>query len=304
MTRTFVAIDDAVHRLLRNLAQRTPLKVEAAGANRWEARYEVNAQQVPETYFCLALLHGLGGMEAKRALSAQASFGMRHREQILEQAHYFDVTRLDRRCGRDIRLKTARSGPVMVSAEILCFGTGTLRARNDDPGDRLHRKILEEHGRLTMKRQKVFAVIQALHGRGESPEGALGRDNYESTNVLYGDVLGELEQLWERRAELGFLDGVALGLEQFRRRAVACAGLQPPQNVNGLVGLHLQRQALWRSPPRSGRSLLRRLEFILSNTTVESWPGTEHLPRRAAGPSHPGGQSTFDNSGYDGWLEG
>lgn len=299
MTRSYVAIDEPVHRLLRNLTQRTPLNAGMDAEAGWHARYEPKPEQVPDTYYCLALLHGMGGMDSRRALGAQASFSAKHRVQILEQAGYFDATRLDRRCGRDIRLKPARTGPTMVSAELLCFGTGTLRALNDDPRDRLHQAVMEQHGRLSTGRQEVYATIRALHGWANRPDMPTGRDSFESTNVIYGDVLGEVEQLWERRAELLFLDSVAHALCQFFHHPVICAGMQPPLNLAGVVALHLRHQRVWRTPPRTGRALLRRIEFVLGNVTVDSWPKTDLRP---AQPGTSSGGSAFGSSGYDGWL--
>ena len=58
----FIAIGDPVHNLLRQITRYTPLRLCWDGGAEPRVRYEVNARILPDDYFSLAMLHGLGGM--------------------------------------------------------------------------------------------------------------------------------------------------------------------------------------------------------------------------------------------------
>ncbi len=196
----------------------------------------------------------------------------------------------------------------MLAAEILTYGTGTLRARNDDPLEELHRHLWSRHGRIESEHEIVHGTIRALHQNSLPLLHQVQKESYDSTNVIYGDAMGELEQLWDRRADTGFLEQVAQGLQPMRRTAEIAAFLQPPMNLEAVMKTHLRCQAVWKTPPGTARGLLRRVEDILGNVVVDNAPRTVFQRDEATLRAEPDDGDTtdagwkFDLSGYDGWL--
>jgi hypothetical protein len=225
---------------------------------------------------------------------------------LLRHVNYFDAVKLDRRCVRDLRLKLRKDGPGMVAAELLVFGTGTLRACNDAPFEETYRYLWSQHGRLRPRGQQVYARIRALHLNSLPLLHQPRKETFDSTNVVYGDVLGELEQLWDRRADTAFLESVTRSLRPMRARAEIAAYLSPPRNLQAVMKLHLRAQSLWRTPPASARALLRRIEYLLEHIQVDSAPCTFFRSYDSAPqPNCPDKATkswTPDRSGYDGWL--
>jgi len=269
----------------------------------------VNEDELPDKYYALALLHSIGGMTFDALKRVSFSIPAMDRRGVPEQVNYFDALRLDRRCSRDLSFRTHAAGPCMYSAELLSFGTGMLRARNDSPNDAIHRYLWGQFGRLQSRHEQVFARIVALHQVSGQKAGELAKESFDSTNVIYGDAYGELEQVWSRRADTTFLDQIAKSLQPMRRRSEVMAFLHPPLNPLDVLGLHLRRQAVWRTPPVGGRSLLHRLEYILDRTVVDRAPATLHSPRaipqptqQRRGANRDQGPWRKDSSGYDGWL--
>lgn len=308
MVKTFVAINDPVHNLIRTITRHAPLCPVLSANGPLMFRYRVNAADLPAAYYSLAMFHALGGLSRGSMRLARWRVRAQDMQRLPEQVNYFDLIKLDRRCARDLRLKIRKQGPGMLAAELLSYGTGTLRARNDAPLEQLHRYLWSRHGRIHTVREVVFATIRALHWNSLPLLYGAQKESFDSTNVIYGDAIGELEQLWDRRADTAFLDQVAQSLQSMRRGAEIAAFLHPPLNVAAVMKLHLRCQSIWKRPPTTARILLRRVEHILGNTIVDSTPSTIFRYRESqleTEPTYRGGKSPqweTDLSGYDGWL--
>jgi len=309
MARTFVAIADPVHALLRDLTRRTQLALGAGCDGTPVAHYQVRPGELPEAYWSLATLHALEGLPLGAVSPARWRSRPRLRAGIPERVNYFNALQLDRRCCRDLRLRAGRPPGGMFGGELLAFGVGALRARNDAPGEPLHRQLWIRYGRLHTRHEIVYANIRSLLWSSLPLFYQGQKESFDSTNLIYGDALGELEQLWERRADTSFLEQVSWSLRPLRSQPRIGASLHPPLNPEGVVKLHLRAQSLWKTPPRNARSLLRRIEYILEHTKVDQAPVTLYrrieppLGPRSTRPEGAGGR-WGDRSGYDGWLSG
>jgi hypothetical protein len=305
--KTFVAINDPVHSLIRKVTRHTPLTLCITPGELPMVAYRVRPEELPVAYYSLAVFHSLEGKSLAAARQPHNAVNPAERPVIPELVNYFDVVRLDRRCSRDLRLKLRKKGPGMLAAELLTYGTGVLRARNDDPLDWLHVNLWRRHGRIRSRHEVVHATIRALHWNSLPPSCRTQKESFDSTNVIYGDTMGELEQLWDRRADTVLLDQVTQSLQRMRKDAEVAAFLNPPLNLDEVIKFHLRAQALWLKPPATARVLLRRLEYILSHTIIDC--GTSTVFRRGPGIHYKrhmrdradGGWET-DRSGYDGWL--
>lgn len=298
MAKSFVAVNDRVQGILRDCTRRALLRPAGpSGA----IQHEFRPENLPEAYFALAAFHAIQGYSVDDTTLIRWRVKEEEKSLVTLAAGYFDATRLDRRCTGDLRLRPASYGAGLMAAEILTFGTGALR-----PAGYASTDVWEfnEYGRLGSKFEVVYARIGALHCGPWSSAICMEKEVYYSSNLMYGDVLGELEQLWERRADTELLDQVARHLQSMREWPLLAVPANAPLEHEAVIKMHLRAQAAWRKPPANGRTLLRRIEFILDHTIIDSSPATEFRgPAKGSTPlTGPGSGLNQDRSGYDGWL--
>ena len=310
MTKTFVAINDPVHGLIRSVTRQTPLSAGFSTDQGVVLRYSFGEQDLPEAYYSLAVFHALGGLSSGSLRRTRWRVRAGDKAGIPGRINYFDAVKLDRRCARDLRLKLKRHGPGLLAGELLCFGTGTLRARNDDPVERIHHYLWSQYGRLHTRHEVIHARIGALHWSSLPLIYMRQKESYDSTNVIYGDVHGELEQLWERRADTVFLGQVAEALQRMHRQAEIAAFLQPPLNLGAVMKLHLRCQAVWKYPRQcagaAAASGMHSRQYDRGRFAHDHLSATlSRQPESQAGSQASRSRGwKADRSGYDGWLAG
>lgn len=297
MQKTFVAVNDWCHTLLRELTRRTPLVPTRLDNGSERIFYQIHPELLPENYFSLVACHTLDGLPLEQLRLGCWRVRESSKPVVLKAAGGFDSTRLDRRCWGDLRLKPPGGRAALVSGELLVYGTGMLRGE----------ALSGRHGVLSLASREVFSRIRALRREGPPGLSQVHKRVYESTNLIYGDALGELEQLWNRRADTDFLEHVVQALADASVWGQQPAALYSPLNAAAVVKLHRRAQGLWNTPPRSARALLRRLEFILTNTTlkvpVQTQAPTVAFPRSRI-PSGPSLDFRRDDLGLDGLFSG
>jgi len=297
MQKTFVAVNDWCHKLLRDLTRRTPLVATRLDNGLDRVHYQVIPELLPLEYFSVVACHTLDGLPLEQVRLGCWKVRENCKPAVLKAAGGFDAIRLDRRCWGDLRLKPIGGRAGLLCGELLAFGTGMLRGES----------LSGRHGALSAPLEEVYTRIWALRREGSPALTKIQKSVYKSTNLIYGDALGELEQLWDRRADIAFLDKVARVLETVAGREQVPTALHSPLNASAVMRIHRRAQAVWNSPPRSGRALLRRLELILENVATER-PAPGRAPAPLPPPSRLSAKAVPNwpriARGYDGWLSG
>lgn len=178
-------------------------------------------------------------------------------------------------------------GPLAL--EPICFGTGIFR-------ELFSRQTLFESMVGELPRQKyVSEYLQSLGAivTTQTRHGEAERVVYESTNIIYGDSYGELEQLIRRRDDRTFLDLYLQVLNHEGERLIP-SGTDPnvwynkgrnffetyrghPSSATSgslckAWTQHIDQNGLWDKPPQTPEELLERVEYLLGNTIIDPHP--------------------------------
>ncbi|PWU16967.1 MAG: hypothetical protein C5B50_12255 [Verrucomicrobia bacterium] len=303
----FVVTNDQTHKILRRLTSTVPLIARKCDSLIYEVTYSPVdlLDKLPDLYFFIA------GETPPLLLDKTAEIN------FVRRMRFFDATMLDARCRGTSRLTIKNFGPrpdlgpgqfqfnrepthepSLFSAELLCFGAGALRRLWDNPTDPDHYRARKYGGRLNSRRMMVYETISGtyytMRYRKSLPE------NWESTNVVYGDAYGELEQIWSRRGEKRFLRRIMMALNRVRKMPNAeTFHTLYPRTPMSVSKRHLEIQSIWDTPIRSCEELLRRVSFIIENTSLDDDPSTfqQDIP-----PIKTDDHDYFQEKGLPMWL--
>jgi hypothetical protein len=129
MTKTFVAINDPVHSLIRGVTRHTPLQAGLSTDQRLLVQYSFQEQDLPEAYYSLGLFHAQGGLSVETLRRTRWRVRAGDKADIPARVNYFDAVKLDRRCARDLRLKLKRHGPGLLRGVVVLRGGHVARTQ-------------------------------------------------------------------------------------------------------------------------------------------------------------------------------
>lgn len=185
-----------------------------------------------------------------------------------------------------------------VAFEPISYGVGVFRewvtrqrgAFAAVMGDGAIPKIVSKFGNSRLVLVKLGELTE------EDKEGRpwmVERTIYESTNYIYGDSYGELEQIFNKRNNKQFLDTYISNLKRATKlKSHVCYSLS---YLNGLEiispeGMDLVPEilsvpwwnnhinsgnALWNKPPENRVELIERVDYLLKNTYIDDNPNFE-----------------------------
>ncbi len=188
---------------------------------------------------------------------------------------YFNANRVDELCRDGQRNRIDVRITSMCSVDPINFGVGIFRPVKAWSGG-FYAALGEPLGKLTARGMKVYAhIIARTH---IDPENTSERhaEDWESTNMLYGDMYGELQQLQDRKTEKRFLEQVCQGLNVSGRYMA-----DRLSEYHQLYQNHLACQSLWNEPPKNSGELLERVEYVLGHSSFDEKPKVDLKLHRA-----------------------
>jgi len=289
---TFVCADNEIHCVLRKISRVTKLKLTFDVFYNPQVVHELSEtlEEIPDFYFRYL------GM-SKYIL---AKLSTAEKRKVVVKYNLSDATKIDLACFSTTRPCSGGQDGDLNATELLCFGVGALRPVYDKT-DHSWRCAGIRWGKLGSKHLRTIRVGEAkTHVDPLTDE--FGFEPWESTNLIYGDSYGELEQLWQRRSEAALLESLVAAFARINA-ANAPMFYGPPKSI---TRKHLAL-GLWSQPPRNRQELIVRVQTILQNTKIDG-KASAILVERPKRPERPKQQedseSWRDDSGHDGWLRG
>jgi len=183
----------------------------------------------------------------------------------LYHQNYFDANRVDELCRDGERNRISLRYTSMFSVDPINSGVGILRPARAWSGG-FYAALGEPLGKLTARGMKVHGHIIARTHIDPEDTNKYHTEDWESTNMLYGDMYGEVQQLHDRRTERKFLEQVVQGLNSGKGTLESMETLEEFKKV---YRNHLACQSLWELPPQSADELLERVDYILGHATLD-----------------------------------
>lgn len=258
----FIVVYDEAHRVMAGVTEELPLLPRRVGRHNL-VLYDLDKAMntIPDLYLFISKGH-----------QSEDVLGLTPEEKWLwaKDRRYPDITKVDMRCWDTHRLQPSTNPNSLLSAEVILYGVGVLR-RYRDMGLGIYDRF-----------RKVFGVIECPGMISREfgscyPFGHFGwlPETWESTNLIYGDIYGELLQLHARRYDFVLLGGLVQTLRQFHDRL-----LHRHRNGNGnlhesdLMRGHYFRDCQWCYAPQNLHELVARVDFILENCSIDRNPQT------------------------------
>lgn len=189
----------------------------------------------------------------------------------LYHQNYFDANRVDELCRDGMRNRISLRCTSMFAVDPINYGVGILRPVRAWSGG-FYAALGEFLGKLTARDIKVYGYIIARTHIDPEETDKYHAENWESTNMLYGDMYGEVQQLHNRKTDRKFLEQVVQGLNAGKG---TFEGIGMLEEFKKAYRSHLNFQSLWQLPPQCPDELLERVDYILGHTTFDEQPKTD-----------------------------
>ncbi len=188
--------------------------------------------------------------------------------ETLYHQNYFDANRVDGLCRDGMRNRIDLRFTSMFAVDPINHGVGILRPVRTRSGG-FYAVLGEPLGKLTARDIKVHGHIIARTHIDPEDTNKYHAEDWESTNMLYGDMYGEVQQLHDRRTERKFLEQVVQGLNSGEGTLESMGTLE---EFKLAYRNHLACQGLWKLAPQSADELLERVDYILGHVTLDEKP--------------------------------
>jgi hypothetical protein len=281
----FVIINDKPHQILKNLTYSTPL-VRTPEGTLHKVEYDVRniGEKIPDLYFFITWKENLEKLlgvpteieeeyarERKDEFEKLLDMTPEQKQDFAKKRDYLDITRIDPRCFGTKRVRFPREGPSILSYELLNFGVGALRRKWDNQLDPLH-KVLRINGQIVPAKMEAREIPSHYYS---SFFMRTLDETWQSTNLIYGDVFGELRQIYDRRDDIGFVNDLLKTYNLVKMNSLPTIHCNEENQLPKIVGFnHYSSGNKWSRPPRSGKELIKRIDFILSHSYIDTNPRT------------------------------
>jgi hypothetical protein len=268
MANEFVVVWNELHSLMASLSRTTPLIPVFKGSVTKPTNGSAKVEDVIHDTTNLGSIVPQRYYEMLDIPEFWANGGRARTPETLYHHNYFDANRVDELCRDGLRNRISYRDTSMFSFDPINFGVGILRPVRAWSGG-FYAALGEALGKLTARGMEVYGHIIARTHIDPEDTNICHAEDWESTNMLYGDMYGEVQQINDRREEKDFLEEVVRGLNGSNR---FLGSIGTGQEYKKLYRNHLACQNLWQLPPQSPHELLERVDYILGHVTLDEKP--------------------------------